>query len=174
MTNFVSSIPVDTVIEKLALFITQFMQGGQVARTQVNRVPQLPAPCAYLTELLQVDLEIPYQTYNTVDSLANINGPQQIDIQVDIYGAAAGEICKAVKSAFRTEWGTDQFPANVKPLYTNDGVQSPLIGAEQQYESRWTLTVSMQYNPVITVPQQFADEAVVATLEPADIFVTII
>lgn len=173
MVDFVSSIPVDTVIDELAAFITQFMQGGSVARTQVNRVPQLPAPCAYLTELLQVDTSIPYQTYDTDNDLTIINGPQRIDIQIDIYGLAAGEICKALKSAFRSEWGIAQFPENIKPLYTNDGNQAPLITAEQQYESRWTLTVSMQYNPVVTVPQEFADEATVITTDPVDIFVTI-
>jgi hypothetical protein len=86
-------------------------------------------------------------------------------VQIDFYGAQAGEFCKTVKTAFRSEWGYNTFAANVKPLYTSDGIQSPLLTGEEQYESRWTLTVSMQYNPTVAVPQQSAN---VVTASPVD------
>lgn len=170
MVNFVSSIAVDDVIDALRTFILPFMQGGEVVRSQTNRVPMPADPCAILKEILQVDVHTPYTDYQPDDDTATIRGPQQIDVQIDFYGLVSGEICKAVKSAFRTGWGFDQFPANIKPLYTSDGIQAPLTTGEQQYESRWTLTASMQYNPIITVPQQFADEATVAQTSPVDVF----
>lgn len=170
MVNFVSSIAVDDVIDALVVFLNPFMQGGKIARGQVNRVPMPGGVCAVLTELLQIDTTIPYNTFDPDNDLAKINGAQRIDVQIDFYGRPSGEVCKAVKSAFRTEWGVDQFPANIKPLYTDDGRQSPLITGEQQYESRWTLTTSLQYNPVITVPQQFADTATVNSTQPVDVF----
>lgn len=155
---YLPSIVVDTVIDALADFIKPFIIGGQIVRAQVNRVPMPPSPCAVLTELLQTDLSVPITDYDPDENIATITGPAQIDIQIDFYGAQASEYCKAVKTAFRSQWGFDQFPANVKPLYTSDGRQTPLVTGEQQWESRWTLTVHMQYNPAITVPQQFADE----------------
>lgn len=126
------------------------------------------APFVVLTEMLQTDLSVPATEYQPAASTATVIGPTKIDIQIDFYGLAAGNYCSAVKAGFRSQWGFDAFPANIKPLYTSDGMQSPLTTGEQQFESRWTLTASMQYNPVITVPQEFADVAVVASVTTAD------
>lgn len=174
--NYISSITIDQVIDALAAFIVPFVPTGQIVRAQVNRVAMPSNPCVVLTELLQVDLSVPYVDYQPpTDPIpaigtGTIHGPTRIDIQVDFYGVMAGEYCKSIKSAFRSSWGFSQFPENIKPLYTSDGVQAPLITGEQQYESRWTLTVSMQYNPIVTVPQEFAEEAIVSGIIPVDIF----
>ena len=169
MANYTASITVDQVIDALAAFLAPFMPGAQIVRAQVNRVALPSNPCAVLTELLQVDLSVPATDYQPLANTATIYGPSRIDVQIDFYGAQAGEFCKTVKTAFRSHWGFAHFPANISPLYTSDGVQSPLLTGEQQYESRWTLTASMQYNPTVTVPQEFADEAVPNTPIPADI-----
>jgi len=165
---YTASISVDQVIDALAAFLAPFMPGAQIVRAQVNRVALPSNPCAVLTELLQVDLSVPATEYQPTDDTATIYGPSRIDVQIDFYGAQAGEFCKTVKTAFRSHWGFAHFPANIKPLYTSDGVQSPLLTGEQQYESRWTLTASMQYNPTVTVPQEFADVAYPASVIPAD------
>ena len=169
MANYTSSITVDQVIEALAAFLAPFMPGAQIVRAQVNRVALPSNPCAVLTELLQVDLSVPSTDYQPTDNTATIYGPSRIDVQIDFYGAQASEFCKTVKTAFRSDWGFTHFPANIKPLYTSDGVQSPLVTGEQQYESRWTLTASMQYNPTVTVPQEFADEAYPTLVITADV-----
>lgn len=166
---YTASITVDQVIDALAAFLAPFVPGSSVVRAQVNRVAMPPNPCVILTEMLQVDLSVPATDYQPDDDTATVYGPSRIDVQIDFYGAQAGEFCKAVKTAFRSHWGFAHFPANIKPLYTSDGMQSPLLTGEQQYESRWTLTASMQYNPLITVPQEFADELEVASIIPADV-----
>lgn len=164
---YTSSISVDQVIDALAAFLTPFVPGATIARTQVNRVAMPPSPCVLLTEITQVDLQVPTTDYFPDDDAAEILGPSRIDIQIDFYGEQAGEFCKTVKTAFRSHWGFAHFPVNIKPLYTSDGSQSPLTTGEQQYESRWTLTASLQYNPIVTVPQEFAD-VVTATVIQAD------
>lgn len=169
MANYTSSITVDQVIDALAAFLVPFMPGAQIVRAQVNRVALPSNPCAVLTELLQVDLSVPATDYQPLANTATIYGPSRIDVQIDFYGAQAGEFCKTVKTAFRSHWGFAHFPANIRPLYTSDGVQSPLLTGEQQYESRWTLTASIQYNPTVTVPQEFADVAYPALVIPADV-----
>jgi hypothetical protein len=169
MANYTSSITVDQVIDALKAFLAPFMPGAQIVRAQVNRVALPSNPCAVLTELLQVDLSVPATDYQPLANTATIYGPSRIDVQIDFYGAQAGEFCKTVKTAFRSHWGFAHFPANIRPLYTSDGVQSPLLTGEQQYESRWTLTASMQYNPTVTVPQEFADVAYPALVIPADV-----
>jgi len=166
---YTASITVDQVIDALADFLAPFVPGASVVRAQVNRVAMPPNPCVILTEMLQVDLSVPATEYQPDDGTATIEGSTRIDIQIDFYGAQAGEFCKTVKTAFRSHWGFAHFPANIKPLYTSDGIQSPLTTGEQQYESRWTLTASLQYNPIVTVPQDFADVLTPNKVLPADV-----
>lgn len=161
---YTASIAIDQVIDALSAFLTPFVP-GQVVRGQVNRVPLPSNPCVVLTDLLTVDLSVPHTEYQPLADTATIYGPARIDVQVDFYGDSASEYCKVVQTSFRSEWGYNQFPSNIKPLYTGDGLQSPLITGEQQWQARWTLTVSMQYNPTVTVPQQFADEASLAIFQ---------
>lgn len=169
------SLTVDDVIDALATFMEPLVDGAQIVRAQVNRVPMPDAPCIVLTELLTVDLSVPYADYIPPSApipalgVAALHGPSRIDVQADFYGATAGELCQSVRTAFRTGWGFDTFPQEIKPLYTSDGVQMPLITGEQQYQSRWTLTASMQYNPVVTVPQDFAETLEVTALVAVDV-----
>lgn len=166
---YLPSITVDRIIETLGGFIAPFVPGGQVIRAQVNRVPMPSNPCVILTELFQRDLQVSYSEPDPVNNVVTIKGSRGIDIQIDFYGASAGDYCTATKLALRSDWGWTQFPADIKPLDTSDGIQSPLITGEEQWESRWTLTAKLQYNPDVEVPQQFADEANVTGLIAADV-----
>lgn len=165
---YTSDITIDNVIDALANFIEPFVNGAEIIRAQVNRTAMPAGACVVLTELLQIDLSVPRTEYQPDDNTATIHGPAKIDIQIDFYGVQAGEFCKTVKSAFRSDWGFAHFPTNIKPLYTSDGLQSPLVTGEKQYESRWTLTATLQYNPTVAVLQEFADEAIPNQLIPAD------
>lgn len=165
---YTTSITVDNVIDALADFLQPFVDGAHIVRAQANRVPMPSLPCVVLTELFHVDLRVPSQNYDVLNDEVDLSASNRLDIQVDFYGESAGDYCRSVETAFRTMWGFDHFPAGIKPLYTSDGIQSPLVSGEQQYVPRWTLTVSMQYNPVVAVPQQFAD-ALAATTIAADV-----
>jgi hypothetical protein len=145
------------IIETLATFIELFIPNVEIVRSQGNKVSPPKTPCIVLREILQVDLSVPILDYNYANSMM-ITGPTRIDVQVDFYGPDAGDQCKVLQTVFRL---ADKFPSNVKPLYTSDGIQSPLITGERQFESRWTLTASLQYNPIVTVPQQYAETATV-------------
>jgi hypothetical protein len=159
MANFVPSVAVDDVIDALKAYLAPFCIGAEVVRGQVNRVSMPPGPCVILTEILSVDLSTPITDMIPAGITANITGPKQIDVQIDFYGASAGDFAAATKNAFRAGYGFEKFPATVKPLYMSDAHQHPLTTGEQQYESRWTATASMQYNPTVTVPQDYADAA---------------
>ena len=168
MADFVTNITIDDVIDALIAFTQPFVGSAEIVRAQVNRVPMPLDPCVVLTEIMQVDLERPYSTFDSQIEKQIMHGPSRIDVQMDFYGPLAGEQCRAIQTAFRTGYASTAFPESIKPLYTSDGIQSPLITGEQQWESRWTLTASMQYNSIITVPQQFADILTVALIEGAD------
>lgn len=164
---YTSDISVDAVIDALAAFLAPFCPGATIARGQVNRVPMAPSPCVYLTELIQNKLAVAVTDYRPDDDEADIGSRKRIDVQMDFYGPTTGEFAAAVAAAFASHWGFEHFPSNIKPLYTSDAIQAPLTTGEQQYESRWTLTASLQYNPIVSVPQQFAD-VVTPTIIQAD------
>lgn len=165
-TPYVASITIEAVITALGAFLQPFVpEGIQIIRGQQNRVAPPDGSFVKLTELLQVDLETPSLTDDAADSQINIKGPKRIDVQVDFYGPSAGDWCAAVKGIYRSIYAPGQFADGIKPLYCTDGHQAPLISGEEQYETRWTLTASLQYNPLVTLPQQSANTLAVQTLE---------
>lgn len=154
---FTASITVDEVIDALANFLQPLCGNAQIVRAQVNRVPMPLNPCVVLTELLQVDLSTP-EAGNWTPTSGDLTVPTRLDVQIDFYDGGASEFCKAVKGVFRSVYAVSMFPAGITPLYCSDGVQASLVTGEQQYESRWTITASLQYNASVTVPMQSAEE----------------
>ena len=90
----------------------------------------------------------------------NIATPTRYDVQVDFYGAESADKATVFAQVFRDEYGCTIFaglPGGLSPLYTSDPRQVQFVAEEQQYQGRWTLTVSMQADSVVTVPKEFAD-----------------
>lgn len=165
MAQYVVSIAVDAVIEAIGAFLAPFVAPAPIVRAQTNRVSTPPGAFVLLTEILQVDLETPMAANDAPNAQVTLTGPKQIDIQVDFYGPTSGDWCAAVKGIYRSAYATAKFPDGVKPLYCSDGHQGPLITGEEQYESRWTITASLQYNPAVSLSQQFATKLAVNILE---------
>ncbi len=160
------NVTVDQIMEALGAFLAPFLPDGiKIVRAQTNRVAPPGKQFVKLTEMFMVDLAVPYPIYTPIDDSTEINvniiGPTRFDIQIDFYGESSGDWCKTIKNVVRCGLGFDRFPSNVKPLYTSDGNQGPLTTGEQQYLSRWTLTLSLQYNPTVELPQESATEIVV-------------
>jgi hypothetical protein len=164
-TPFLASISIDAVIEALGAFLSPFVGGAAIIRAQENRVAPPAAPYVELTEILQVPLETPINVDNGANAQTDITGPKRIDIQIDFRGPASGDWCTAVTTIYRSPYAPAQFPDGIKPLYCSDGHQMPLTTGEQQYETRWTVTASLQYNPTVSIPQQSANILAVNIME---------
>lgn len=165
MPDYANSITVNSIMEALAGLIRNFVGTAQIVRGQANRVSYPKPPFVMLTELRNSDLQVPHVEYDFsvgADSVT-VRNAQKFNVQIDFYASNAGDMCSAVTSALRSSWGWNQFPQNIRPLYTQDGIQSPLVTGEQQYANRWILTTSLQYNPSFTAPQQYASNATVTT-----------
>jgi hypothetical protein len=86
--------------------------------------------------------------------------PTQYTIQIDCYGQLASDRAQTIASLLRDSYAVDQFAAqgfDIAPLYAGDAQQMPLIDGEEQYEERWTFDAVLQFNPVITLPEDTAD-----------------
>lgn len=156
-TPYLIDISVDAVIEALGAFIQPFMPtGAQIVRGQEDRVAMPADGFVLLTEVLKLDLETATVTGNKPNAQAQIMSPKRIDVQLDFFGPAAGDQIAAVKAVYRTSYAVSRFPAGIAPLYCTDERQTSLTNDQQQYENRWTLTASLQYNPSVYIPKQFA------------------
>jgi hypothetical protein len=73
---------------------------------------------------------------------------------LDFYGPDSQEWAIKTVALWRDEYATEIFPSNIQPLYADDPIQIPLIDGEAQYEQRWRLAGSLQYNPILSTAQQ--------------------
>lgn len=85
----------------------------------------------------------------------------EVVVQLDFHSAnnTASDLAQTVAAAFRDPYGVDLLKGTgVVPLYADDPRYVPFINENQQYEWRWVLETHMQINPIVTLPQQYADD----------------
>lgn len=94
-------------------------------------------------------------------STLQIEQGTKVRMQLDLYGASSGDWAIILSAVLRDEVGCDALADVCQPLFTGDPILAPLEDSESQYEARWIIEALLQYNPVISAPMQFFDEAVV-------------
>lgn len=97
----------------------------------------------------------------------SLNAGLRFDMQLDFYGPLSGSWSALLAAALRDPLGCDALAPACQPLYADDIRMVPLITGEEQYLERWTLTAVLQYNPTVTLPQQYS-VAAAATLINVD------
>jgi hypothetical protein len=85
-------------------------------------------------------------------------------MQIDFFGAGSGDWSRVFAGLWKDETACLALEPTCDPLYTNGPHLAPLEDDEEQYEARWTVEAFLQYNPVVTVPMQFADTAEVTLI----------
>jgi len=80
-------------------------------------------------------------------------------VQLDCYGPDAEEWADILSTMLRDEYGCKALGPAVQPLHADDPKMVPLVNGEQNYEQRWVVTAELQYNPTISIAQQFFDVA---------------
>lgn len=85
-------------------------------------------------------------------------------MQIDLYGASSGDWARVFAGLWRDETGCLALAGagglanpTCQPLYHDEPLLAPLDDDEKQYEQRWTVPAYLQYNPVTSVPQDFAN-----------------
>jgi hypothetical protein len=93
----------------------------------------------------------------------------QWNVQLDFYGPDAADMAALIATSFKTDYAATALAAaaiEIQPLYANDPRQMTIVNAENQYEPRWIVELALQYNPVVTLPQDFA---IGLTVIPAEV-----
>lgn len=167
------SITLDTndqdIFRALVTFFKSFLPAGvEVVQAQDNRVPMPKSGFVAMNNTSMDRLSFNVDGYNATAQEKSILTPIRYAMQLDFYGIDSQMWAMETVSLFRDEYATSIFPANIQPLYADDPVQIPLIDGEAQYEERWKLIASLQYNPTITTQQQSATTVTFGAISPID------
>lgn len=163
MSASITPVPTD-VINAVQAFLAPLLPANTPVIFGIqNRVAMPPGAFVLVTPLYQMRLATNVDTYMDPypDSGATVQAEQdtRIDVQLDFYGPLSGAWAAMVSTLWRDEYGVNALAPNCAPLYIDDAKMMPLTTAEQQYLQRWMSTAMLQYNPVTTLPQQFAGAA---------------
>lgn len=134
-----------------------------VLRGQINRVTEPAGDFVLMTSVARVRLATNQDGgWMGVANAATLTvlAPVQVTIQCDVHGPNGAENSHLISTLMRDDYGCENFKASgvaVSPLYADDPKQLPFINGEGQYEDRWSIDVVLQANPVVSVPQDFAN-----------------
>jgi hypothetical protein len=164
MTDVAISITEKSLLDALGVFISSVVS-CEVIRLQKNRVSppkgDFVGITALGTEELSTSVETNFATNRTIKS------PTRFSVQIDCYGALAGDRAKALSILLRNDYACQAFAAtglDIQPLYATPASQMPLITGEQQYLERWTFEAALQFNGVVTVAQDTANTLAVGLI----------
>lgn len=165
----------EAILTGLRAFLLDVLTVGpaNVVRGQQNRVPMPVGPnFVIMTPTARGQLATTVRTYRPSDDPAPAEGERdtqrstRLDVQLDVYGPGAAENAQIVTTLLRDVYGCDFLrPHLCQPLYCGDPTQLPLITGEKQYEQRWTIPTSLQFNPTVSTSQQFADNVAITLAE---------
>ena len=156
------------VFRALVVFFKTFLPSTvSIVQAQDNLVAMPKGGFVAMNNASMERLSFNVDTYNSALQQKFILTPTKYDMQLDFYGPESQNWATETQALFRDQYATDIFPANIQPLYADNPVQIPLIDGEEQYEQRWKIRASMQYNPTLTIAQQSMLDVVV-DLAPID------
>jgi hypothetical protein len=168
----------DAVLIKLrALLLDVLPADAEVITGPVNRAAQPKGGHVVMTHLYDLRLRTNQTTLirptapAPAAGSADIEQGTEIHIQLDFYGgvnfpaSAPAQWAAAVSTIFRDEYAVTALAPEAAPLYIDDARMIPLVTGEEQYRVRYASTAHLQYNPVTTKPQQFAEELTVSTID---------
>jgi hypothetical protein len=160
----------EAVYTKVNAFLaTVVPPGTEIVKGLGNRAPPPAGPHVAVTLLFQQRLRTNQAAYTDTGNpgppedqgARAVEVGMRLDMQLDFYGPDAGNWAAMTVALLRDDYGCEQLAPDCQPLYADEGRQIPFVTGEQQYQQRWTVTATLQYNPVTSLPQQFANAAVV-------------
>ena len=168
MPLVVSPTQDDVLTAVRTLLLSIVPTGTIVLRGPVDRAAQPIADHILVTpvhrERLRTNLYLDHAPPPGPDPNGTVDMEQgtKLELQVDFYGETGGESgpaawMDAFTTVWRSEYAVDALAPTCSPLYADEGRMMPLVTGEEQYLERWMVRAFLQYNPVTTAPQEYAD-----------------
>lgn len=154
----------DQVYQALLAYLTGVLPSGvPIIRGLPNRAA-MPSPSpgfVLMQALFENRLFMPVDTYVTTGSspptTSSIEQAIELAVQIDCYGAQSGTWAAIISTTFEDAYGFNALGPNCEPLYCNEARMVSLTDEELQYEERWCLDARLEWHPVVTVTQGYAD-----------------
>ena len=143
------------------------LDSAHVVQGFVNRVAMPTGPFVVMQVIAASRLATNVDTWDeTIPNPIDLSIEQSVrlSMQLDVYGPGSGDQAAILSTLLRDETACDAF-TNSQPLHADEPVRVPLDDGEDQYEDRWTVLAQLQYNPVVSTPQQFADTLTATLIE---------
>jgi hypothetical protein len=142
----------------------------EVIRIPTNRVPMPKTyPFVTMSPVMKQQLEWPSVVASDPSTQPQSNAITQAvryQIQVDAYGPTSGDLIQTLWGVLQAPDAFDFFAAQtikgVYPLYADNPRQHALVDEEDEFEVRWMMDVSLQFNPTLTSAVQTASTATVS------------
>lgn len=152
-------------------------QGTPIVRGQQNRVSMPSVPCVVMTTIgtpRRIGTNAESTEATVVDGeitgfVAEVEADFEYSVQADFYSPDSESWAMAAELLWRGKIGWSFMPEGMKPLYSEGRQQLPLVGDENQWVQRWTMTLVLDYAPTFTQATQAATVATV-TPEAIDVF----
>jgi hypothetical protein len=128
----------------------------QIIQAAQNNNP-LPNNAIVMQVLFSTNLDIAVVT-NLPPTEAAIQNSVEVRMQIDLYGVNAEARSRVVANLWRTGYACDLLTA-CQPLYVQSHDRHIYVNDSNQYEDRWIIDLGLQYNPQVTVVQDFTDRA---------------
>lgn len=171
-TTFDETIMADLNIDHQELYkeIRMFLLGLfpdaklQIIQALQNNQP-LPRNAIVMTVLFTNDLDYSVTNYDRIAGKAYVQNSVEVRLQIDFYGEFAQRRSRIVDNLWRNPYGYNNLNL-CKPLYVQSNQRQPYINDSNNYEDRFVLDLSLQYNPEVSfINQDFVDDAEV-TINP--------
>jgi hypothetical protein len=145
------------------------LAGTSVIVGQVNRTPTPLNLFVVMTVLTLPQQGMPSTTRtnpvgDSNTGSENYRAATRWHMQIDCYGDQAGENAQLISKMFKTNYACLALASSgvdMAPLYATEPRNLQFINGEQQYERRFSFELVGQYNPIISVPLEFANELVI-------------
>ena len=160
----------DDVYTAVKAFVVAVLGLGNafVIKGYPNRTAMPLGPFVAMTMIGSHRLRTNVDTWDTTNPTPTVQSYEmgtEVMLQLDVYGPSAGDWAHELVALWRDDYGCQALAPSCQPLYSDDPRRMPLVDGEDQYEDRWTITARLQYNPTVTLSQQFADAATVTLIE---------
>lgn len=135
----------------------------QIIQAAQNNQP-LPDNAIVMQVLFSSNMDIAVVT-DLPPTEAAIQNSVEVRMQIDFYGSMSEPRSRVVNNLWRTNFACERLTA-CQPLYVQSYNRHVYVNDSNQYEDRWIMDVGLQYNPQVTVAQEFADSPPVVITIP--------
>lgn len=146
------------IYKDIRLFLLELFPGSekQVIQAMQNNQP-LPINAVVMQVLFSKNLDIAVITDLPPD-YADVQNSIEVRMQIDFYGPLAEPRSRIVNNLWRTHYGCERLKT-CQPLYVQSYNRHVYVNDSNQYEDRWILDVALQYNPQVTIGQDYTNLA---------------